>query len=399
MAIGADTTGAVAAVKITSKTHIKPASKTIGRKECQLTTFDLLYLAFYYNQKILIYKSNGSDGTFDFADVAGKMKESLGVVLDEFYQLAGTIGKDVEGVFRVEYDDGDADVEGVEVAEAVAEGICVADLTAEEKSHDLIKELLPCNEVLNLDGTHWPLLAVQVDLSSLTPATGEEESAVAAKPEAPQLRVKVFRFSDSQVAKIKSTVNSTSEGSKPLSTFQSLSVHIWRHVTMAREMKPEDDTVFLVFADCRKRVDPPMPDTYFGNMIHALFTIQPAGVLCGKPPGFGASMIQEAIEKHDAKAVEKRNAEWEAAPKIFQTKNTNMNCVAVGSSPRFKIYDVDFGFGKPESVRGGLNDKFDGLTYLYQGKNGGIEMEISLESGTMEKLEKDKEFLMEGVEM
>ncbi|CAN1158729.1 BAHD acyltransferase DCR, partial [Linum perenne] len=236
-----------AVVKITSKTHVKPASKTIGRKECQLTTFDLLHLAFYYNQKILIYdESNGSDGSFDFADVAGKIKESLGVVLDEFYQLAGKIGKDVEGVFRVEYDDGDADVEGVEVAEAVAEGICVADLTAEEKSHVLMKKLLPFNWVLNIDGTHRPLLAVQltklkdglaiglafnhmivdgtsmwhfmgswadicsgksrsvssppflerakarntrvkVDLSSLTPATGEEGSAAAAaKPEAPQ---------------------------------------------------------------------------------------------------------------------------------------------------------------------------------------------------------------------
>ncbi|CAN1264663.1 BAHD acyltransferase DCR [Linum perenne] len=76
-----------------------------------------------------------------------------------------------------------------------------------------------------------------------------------------------------------------------------------------------------------------------------------------------------------------------------------MKCVAVGSSPRFKVYDVDFGFGKPVSVRGGLNKLLEGLTYLYQGKNGGIDVEISLESGTMEKLEKDKEFLMEGVEM
>ncbi|CAN1158730.1 BAHD acyltransferase DCR [Linum perenne] len=142
-----------------------------------------------------------------------------------------------------------------------------------------------------------------------------------------------------------------------------------------------------------------MPDTYFGNMIHTLFTFQPAGVLCSNPPGFGASMIQEAIEKHDAKAVEKRNAEWEAAPKILRTNNSKMKCVAVGSSPRFKVYDVDFGFGKPVSVRGGLNKLLEGLTYLYQGKNGGIDVEISLESGTMEKLEKDKEFLMEGVEM
>ncbi|KAL7003382.1 hypothetical protein U1Q18_004538 [Sarracenia purpurea var. burkii] len=42
-------------VKTLSKTHIKPR-KPIGRRECQLITFDLPYVAFYYNQKLLIYK-------------------------------------------------------------------------------------------------------------------------------------------------------------------------------------------------------------------------------------------------------------------------------------------------------------------------------------------------------
>ncbi|CAN0902806.1 BAHD acyltransferase DCR [Linum grandiflorum] len=305
------------AVKITTKTHVKPTTnKLIGRKECQLVTFDLPYLAFYYNQKLLIYKSNGSDQSF--ADVAGKMKESLGVVLEEFYQLAGKLGKDEEGVFRVEYDDSDADVEGVEVLEGVAEGVCVDDLTVEDGSVGalLSKELIPYNGVLNLEGMHRPLLAVQLtklkdgiamgcafnhaildgtstwhfmstwadicsgkcssvsnppflertkarntrvklDLSPPAPATkanGEEESAAAAaKSEGPELREKVFKFTDAEVATIKSLVNSKpplSEGSKPLSTFQTLSVHIWRHVTMARELKPEDYTVFTVFADC-----------------------------------------------------------------------------------------------------------------------------------------------------
>nr|AND01141.1 putative defective in cuticular ridge 1 [Linum usitatissimum] len=447
---------ASAAVKITSKTHVKPTT-SIGRKECQLVTFDLPYLAFYYNQKLLIYKSNGP---FDFADVAGKIRESLGVVLGEFYQLAGKLGKDEEGVFRVEYDDSDADVEGVQVLEAVAEGVCVGDLTVEDGSGGaLIKELIPYNGVLNLEGMHRPLLAVQLtkledglamgcafnhaildgtatwhfmsswaeicsgkstsvsnppfldrtkarntrvklDLSPPAPAAKSEEESAAAKPEGSQLREKVFKFSDSEVATIKSLVNSNpalAEGRKPLSTFQTLSVHIWRHVTMARELKPEDYTVFTVFADCRKRVDPAMADSYFGNLIQAIFTVLPAGMLISNPPGFGASMIQGVIEKHDAKAIEGRNSEWEAAPKIFQFKDAGVNCVAVGSSPRFKVYDVDFGFGKPESVRSGLNNRFDGMVYMYQGKNGGIDVEISLESAAMEKLEKDKEFLMEEV--
>lgn len=215
----------------------------------------------------------------------------------------------------------------------------------------------------------------------------------------PQLRERVFKFSESAIDKIKSTVNESkpqSDGSKPFSTFQSLSAHIWRHVTQARELKPEDYTVYTVFADCRKRVDPPMPESYFGNLIQAIFTVTAAGLLLVNPPEFGASTIQKAIEAHDAKAIEKRNSEWEHAPKIFQYKDAGVNCVAVGSSPRFRIYEVDFGWGKPEGVRSGGNNRFDGMVYLYQGKSGGrsIDVEISLEAGAMERLEKDQEFLL-----
>lgn len=140
-----------------------------------------------------------------------------------------------------------------------------------------------------------------------------------------------------------------------------------------------------------------MPDSYFGNLIQAIFTVTAAGLLTGNPPEFGASMIQKAIEAHTAKAIDERNKEWENAPKIFQFKDAGVNCVAVGSSPRFKVYEVDFGWGKPESVRSGSNNRFDGMVYLYQGKSGGrsIDVEITLEPGAMERLEKDNEFLME----
>ncbi|CAL1404928.1 unnamed protein product [Linum trigynum] len=436
----------MAAVKISSKTLVKPAKK-IGRTECQLVTFDLPYLAFYYNQKLLIYQSDAV-----FADAAAKLKDGLATVLDDFYQLAGRLGKDDEGVFRVEYDD-DMEGAGVEFSEAAADGISVADLIADDGTSSF-KDLIPYTGVLNVEGLHRPLLAVQLtklsdglamglafnhaildgtstwhfmgswaeicngsssisippflertkarntrvklDLSPPDPLTKPNiDSGAPAKI----LREKVFKFPESAIAKIKSTVNSTPQpdggGSKPFSTFQSLGVHIWRHVSRARDLKPEDYTVFTIFVDCRKRVDPAMPDSYFGNLIQAIFTVLPAGMLSGNPPEFGAAMIQGAIEKHDAKAIDGRNEEWEAAPKVFQYKDAGVNCVAVGSSPRFRVYDVDFGFGKPESVRSGSNNRFDGMVFLYRGKEGGIDVEISLESGAMEKLEKDGEFLIE----
>ncbi|CAA0831000.1 BAHD acyltransferase DCR, partial [Striga hermonthica] len=139
-------------VKILDKANVKP-KKPIGRQECQLVTFDLPYLAFFYNQKLLVYKN-----CEDFEAVVEKLKDGLALVLEEFYQLAGKLDKDEDGVFKVVYDDGDA--VGVEVVTAAAEEIAVAELTAEEGTSKF-KELLPYNGVLNLEGLQRPLLAVQ----------------------------------------------------------------------------------------------------------------------------------------------------------------------------------------------------------------------------------------------
>ncbi|XP_051138304.1 BAHD acyltransferase DCR [Andrographis paniculata] len=443
-------------VKTLDTAYVKPgkAAAAAGRRECQLVTFDLPYLAFFYNQKLLVYAAEDvAGGGFD--GVVGRLKEGLAAALEEFYQLAGRLEKDEEGVFRVAYDD---DMEGAEIVTAAAEEVAVGEVAAEEGTLKL-KELLPYNGVLNLEGLHRPLLAVQltklkdgvaigcafnhavldgtatwhfmtswaelcrgahsisvppflertkarntrVKLNLSKPSDAPEhansastESNGDAAP--PALREKVFKFPESAVDQIKSKLNSAAAAagdSKPFSTFQSLSAHIWQAVSRARRLAAEEYTVFTVFADCRKRVDPPMPETYFGNLIQAIFTVTAAGLVLSNPAEFAAGLIRSAIESHDSAAITKRNEEWEKNPIIFQYKDAGVNCVAVGSSPRFKVYDVDFGFGPPETVRSGSNNRFDGMVYLYPGKTGGrsIDVEISLDPKAMELLEKDKEFL------
>ncbi|XP_043715464.1 BAHD acyltransferase DCR-like isoform X2 [Telopea speciosissima] len=427
-------------VKVMKKDMVRP-SKDLGRRECPLVTFDLPYVTFYYNQKLLLYK--GQNSNFDYwEEMVGKMKEALGEILVDFYPLAGRLEMDEEGVLRVVCD---ADNVGVEVVEAVADDVGIAEL-GEDESSLLLQEIVPYTGVLNLEGFRRPLLAVQLTKVRDGLAIGcafnhaildghstwhfmnswaeicRGSSSISILPfhdrskarntrvkldlpsdpsqlaTSPLMREKIFRLSGSVIDKIKSDLNSSlSNGSKSFSTFQSLGVHIWRAVTRARHLNVEDYTVFTVFADCRKRLEPPMPESYFGNLIQAIFTVTATGALLENSPAFGASMVQKMIEMHDSKTIEGRNKEWEASPKLFQWKDAGINCVAVGSSPRFQVYDIDFGWGKPETVRSGRNNKFDGMVYLYQGKGGGrsIDVEISLEAQAMENLEKDKEFLME----
>lgn len=147
-------------VEIKNKTHVKP-QKPLGRKECQLVTFDLPYIAFYYNQKLMIYKC----GVDEFEGIVEKLKDGLRVVLEEFYQLAGKLDKDDDGVFKVVYDD---DMEGVEVISAAADDTAISDLLDEEGTIKL-RELIPYNDVLNLEGLHRPLLSIQVHIYVFKP--------------------------------------------------------------------------------------------------------------------------------------------------------------------------------------------------------------------------------------
>ncbi|KAE9464859.1 hypothetical protein C3L33_03245, partial [Rhododendron williamsianum] len=121
------------------------------------------------------------------------------------------------------YDD---EMKGVEVAAATVEQIEIGDLVVEESASKL-KDLVPYNGIVNVEGLYRPLLAVQTS----SPA--------------PPLRVKIFKFSESAIdliSLIKATANS-SPNPKPFSTFQSLSTHVWRAVTRARNLEPGDATV------------------------------------------------------------------------------------------------------------------------------------------------------------
>ncbi|CAM8971066.1 unnamed protein product [Rhodiola kirilowii] len=324
-------------VKLLEASFVKPIKRLIGRRECQLITFDLPYLAFFYNQKLMLYKT-----TADFNETVSNMKAGLATVLEEFYLFAGKLGKDEEGIFRVEYDEDYKDASrGVEVFKAAADEIGVDDVLVEEGTGGIMKDLLPYNGLLNLEGLNKPLLAIQFtklkDGIALGCAfnhaildgtstwhfmkswaeIGRGAHTISAQPvldrlkarntrvkldlalpsvtkeaqPGPKLREKLFRFTESAVDAIKSKVNATpSDGGEGggFTTFQSISAHIWAHVTLARRLKPEEVTAFAIFADCRKRIDPPVPETYFGNMIQAIFTGTAAGLLLAHPLNFGA---------------------------------------------------------------------------------------------------------------
>jgi len=138
------------AVTVTGSRTVAPA-----KSRCALATFDLPYITFYYNQKLLLYRT-----AVDFPEAVARLTAALSDALRVFYPLAGRIRQDADGALTVEGD------EGAEVLEAEAEGVAVDELAGSggDCGERVMQQLVPYTGVMNLEGLRRPLLAVQVSI-------------------------------------------------------------------------------------------------------------------------------------------------------------------------------------------------------------------------------------------
>ncbi|KAI5056950.1 hypothetical protein GOP47_0028768, partial [Adiantum capillus-veneris] len=118
-----------------------------------------------------------------------------------------------------------------------------------------------------------------------------------------------------------------------------------------------------------------------------------AGELCGAEIGVVASKIHEAIMavteegfKHYIREAErKRNA----IPHFDRT-----GLFHIVDSPKYPVYDVDFGFGTPEAVRA-EGFRFGAEVQILAGRlgPGSFDLFCALDADTMCSLENDASFL------
>ncbi|XP_050893333.1 shikimate O-hydroxycinnamoyltransferase-like [Lathyrus oleraceus] len=75
--------------------------------------------------------------------------------------------------------------------------------------------------------------------------------------------------------------------------------HVWRSVSKARALPSDQETKLYVATDGRSRLQPPLPQGYFGNMIFTTTPIVDAWDLMSKPTWYDASRIQVALLRMD----------------------------------------------------------------------------------------------------
>ncbi|XP_020233758.1 uncharacterized acetyltransferase At3g50280 [Cajanus cajan] len=180
-----------------------------------------------------------------------------------------------------------------------------------------------------------------------------------------------------------------------ISSFQSVCALLWRAVTRARKLASSKTTTFRMAVNCRHRIEPKLERYYFGNAIQSVPTYASAGDVLSRDLGWCAEQLNKSVKAHDEAMVRRFVEDWEGNPRCFPLGNPDGASITMGSSPRFPMYDNNFGWGRPLAVRSGQANKFDGKISAFPGRDGSgtVDLEVLLSPQTMEALHSDSEFI------
>jgi shikimate O-hydroxycinnamoyltransferase len=161
-------------------------------------------------------------------------------------------------------------------------------------------------------------------------------------------------FSKERLAALKDEASRAASGT-PDTSAVSVSAHLWRALTRARELPGDSSTHFSLTVDGRQGIN--LPESYFGNALRWATAQCTVGALLERPLSSAASLSHESIEL--SRSVEAY--QWLIdAIEIHGPQNVrfaHQSCFGqdVGATfwTQMHLYELDFGWGAP--VHGGRN--------------------------------------------
>ncbi|KHN13542.1 Anthocyanin 5-aromatic acyltransferase [Glycine soja] len=194
-----------------------------------------------------------------------------------------------------------------------------------------------------------------------------------------------FQLSRSDVEKLKQSVVFKKKGSTNLhlSTFVLSLACAWVCRVRAEEITNKSVALALT-VDCRGRLEPPLPSTYFGNCVGFRLPIAETRDLLGEEGLVVAvEAVSDALETLKDGAVS--GAEnWSSWLLYGVGAEADVKTIGVAGSPRFEVYGSDFGWGRPKKVEMVSIEK-TAVFGLSDSRNGdGIEIGFVSKKKTME---------------
>ena len=191
----------------------------------------------------------------------------------------------------------------------------------------------------------------------------------------------LFELTPSQIKKLKQKGNSKVKVAVHLSTFSVTCAYVLACLVKANKVK-EENVLFIFSVDCRARLDPPIPATYFGNCVRGQFVVALTKELVGKD-GFVCALegIVEALNRVKEEEVLNGAERWVS----IMLDPGKSRVISTAGSPLFEVYSIDFGWGRPKKVDMISTDK-TGAFSLSESRDisGGIEIGLVLPKSAME---------------
>ncbi|KAL7153485.1 hypothetical protein ABFS83_04G172000 [Erythranthe nasuta] len=197
-----------------------------------------------------------------------------------------------------------------------------------------------------------------------------------------------FILTESEIQQLKNFVKTKNPGPN-VSSFAVICAYVWTCLAKSTVDDVADDTpeYFTCTADCRRRLNPPLRDNYFGNCLGLVQGESTHGRLKGEEGiVFGAEVINEAIQK----TVNNERAILEGSIVGFleRRKLSGKRVFGVTGSPRFDLYGADFGWGKPKKFEA-VHIDCGGSVSLCKSREfkGGVEIGLSMKKVEMDAFE------------
>ncbi|KAL3848914.1 hypothetical protein ACJIZ3_010796 [Penstemon smallii] len=192
-----------------------------------------------------------------------------------------------------------------------------------------------------------------------------------------------FVLSKDDVQKLKDVVLERRPNIAYVSTFTVACAYVWVSiakltVVVEEEVADNEPDYFIFSADCRGRLNPPLPGTYFGNCLALMKAETSHGVLKGNE-GFLEAV--EAIGEEIRKTVYNENGVLDSIRKRSTVEFKSLigkRVLYVAGSPRLDIYGVDFGWGKVKKYESVNIDLYRSIS-IYKSREieGGLEIGFS----------------------
>ncbi|CAI9113046.1 OLC1v1013573C1 [Oldenlandia corymbosa var. corymbosa] len=215
------------------------------------------------------------------------------------------------------------------------------------------------------------------------------------EPPKERLLTKRFIFSPSTIELLKSQVisSSSSDAKAKPSRVRVVSAYIWKCCMVAEGLGKTDRSVAFHPVDLRRRIDPPLPDSSFGNIFQMAYAEANGGEDWMDLVGILSRAIGKIDEEYFSKLLSENG--HELAKSNFEQYGKyaferGLQTVRFTSWCGFPLCDADFGWGKPIWVS---STSYSGknVVFLFDSMlcDGGIEAWINMDATKMDKLEEE----------